>query len=227
MRKNRTYLLLILSYITLLSVSCTKSDAVGTYFHEGVNYNKSTGLDETSKCLYDVRDDEVYPVVELGGKYWMAENLRYETSEAMLNPNNPSKEYGYLYDWHTAKTACPTGWHLSSDADWKALEEVMGMATADLSVLGSRRLLKLSNIKTQTGWRNGDNGSNTTSFSIFPAGRYEAGVFNNIGNYAFFWTSTLNTANESIGRYIFHRFDEVNRAYIDQSIGQSCRCVLN
>jgi uncharacterized protein (TIGR02145 family) len=227
MKKNRKYLLLILSCTTLFSISCNENDTVGTYFHEGVNYSKLTGLDEESRWLYDVRDNEVYPVVELGGKYWMAENLRYETSEGMLNPNNPSKEYGYLYDWNTAKIACPTAWHLSSDADWKALEEAMGMATADLSVLGSRTLLNLPELKSKTGWRNGDNGLNGSLFSIFPAGRYKSEAFNNIGNYAFFWTSTINTGNESIGRYIFHSFDQINRAYADRSIGKSCRCVLN
>jgi len=227
MKRTKTYLLLVISCTALLSTSCSENDDVGAYFYEGVNYNKLTGLNAESTWLYDVRDDEVYPVVELGGKYWMAENLRHNVSGAMLNPSNSSKEYGYLYDWNTAKTACPTGWHLSSDADWKGIEEALGMATADLSKLGGRLLVKLPSLKSQTGWKNSNNGSNGTLFSILPAGRYESNGFKNIEDYAFFWTSTLNTGNESIGRYIFHSSEDINRTHVDNSIGQSCRCVLN
>lgn len=227
MKENKKYLLILLSFIILFSMGCTKEEDTSSYFYEGVNYNKRTGLNIESTYFYDVRDNEVYPVVELGGKYWMAENLRYEVSGAMLNPNNPSKKYGYLYDWNTAKTACPSGWHLSSDAEWKALEEAFGMADADLSSLGGRTLIKLSSLKAQAGWKGGNNGSNTTLFSMLPAGRYESGAFKNMEDYAFFWTSTLNTGNESIGRYVFHSSDQVSRTYIDHSIGQSCRCVLN
>jgi uncharacterized protein (TIGR02145 family) len=227
MRNIKNHLLFLSSCIVLFSTSCTKNEEVGTYFYDGVNYSTLTGLDLESTRLYDVRDDKIYPVVLLGGKYWMAENLRYEASEAMLNPNNPSNEYGYLYNWNTAKTACPLGWHLASDADWKALEEASGMATADLAIMGSRTLMKLADLKAQTGWRDNNNGSNTTLFSMFPAGRYQSGTFEHVESYAFFWTSTRNTENESIGRYIFHGLDQINRVYIDHSIGLSCRCVLN
>lgn len=213
--------------MTVLFISCGQNDDISSHFYEGVNYNKLNGLNAESTWLYDVRDNEVYAVVEIGGKFWMAENLRHDVSGAMLNPNNPSKEYGRLYDWTTAKDICPTGWHLSSDADWKGLEEALGMEASDLSTIGGRNLMKLNSIKAQEGWKNNNNGSNTTNFSIFPAGRYESGGFKNIEDYAFFWTSTINTANESIGRYIFHSSDQVNRVYIDNSIGHSCRCVLN
>lgn len=225
--KNTNKILLLLILIPLFLVSCQENDTIDAYFYEGVNYNKLNGLNAESTWMYDVRDNEVYPIVELGGKYWMGENLRYDVESTQLNPNNPSKEYGRLYDWNTAKTACPKGWHLSSDSDWKALEEAMGMDPSDLSVLGARTLLKLSGLKSQTGWKNGDNGSNTASFSIFPSGRYESNAFQNLGDHAFFWTSTLNSTTEAISRYLFHRSDQINRAHINKTIHQSCRCVLN
>lgn len=225
--KRKIHLLFLLSCAALFSTSCTKNDDVGSYFHEGASYSKSTGLDAESKWLYDARDNELYPVVEFGGKYWMAENLRYEAEGAMLNADNPSKEYGCLYDWSLAKTACPAGWHLSSDTDWKDLEKALGMANTDLSMLGGRTLLNVSDLKAETGWNNGHNGLNTTLFSMLPAGRYTVGVFENIEDYAFFWTSTQDTENESIGRYVFHSSDQVTRTHVDHSIAQSCRCVLD
>lgn len=227
MKKTKKYLLLLLSCSILLITSCNENNDVGIYSYEGMDYDKLTGLNTTSTQLYDVRDDEVYPVVELGGKFWMAENLRYDVAGAVLNSNNLSNKYGYLYDWKTAKTACPKGWHLSSDADWKALEEALGMSSKDLPAFGGRTLVKLSDLKASIGWKNDNNGSNGTQFSMLPAGRYESGNFKNIEDYAFFWTSTLNTENESIGRYVFHSSDQVNRAYMGHSIGLSCRCVLN
>ena len=38
--------------------------------------------------------------------------------------------FGVLYNWTAAKEACPEGWHLPSDAEWKELETFTGMVTA-------------------------------------------------------------------------------------------------
>jgi uncharacterized protein (TIGR02145 family) len=35
-------------------------------------------------------------------------------------------KYGYLYDWETAKTIAPKGWHLPSKAEWDSLHSFLG-----------------------------------------------------------------------------------------------------
>ena len=77
--------------------------------------------------MTDSRDGEVYQTVILCNQHWMAENLRYNPSApfngfgAWINISSPSTIYGRLYDWTTAQTACPSGWHLPSDTEWSTL----------------------------------------------------------------------------------------------------------
>ncbi len=35
-------------------------------------------------------------------------------------------KYGALYNWKSAKTACPSGWHLPSDDEWLQFKEFLG-----------------------------------------------------------------------------------------------------
>jgi len=53
----------------------------------------------------------------------MAENLNYKVSGSKcyeLNPYDCDK-YGRLYNLEAATKACPSGWHLPSNAEWEAL----------------------------------------------------------------------------------------------------------
>lgn len=79
-------------------------------------------------------DEIVYPVRKIGDNYWMAENLRNLPSGKVAGENglwNPSQNAqaapelvvtcGYLYDYATAQSLCPTGWHLPTKAELAAL----------------------------------------------------------------------------------------------------------
>jgi uncharacterized protein (TIGR02145 family) len=62
----------------------------------------------------DTRDKQIYQVVNIEGKLWMAENLNYS--------GDIGNNYGKLYDWETAKTACQVGgWRLPNDQDLSSL----------------------------------------------------------------------------------------------------------
>ena len=41
------------------------------------------------------------------------------------------QQYGYLYDFETAKTLAVDEWRLPTDEDWKALEQSLGMAAKE------------------------------------------------------------------------------------------------
>lgn len=226
MRKN-VYNILFIGCLSVCSVSCDENQGGKPYIYEGVEYNLTTKLNETSTLMYDPRDNTIYPVVRIDGQVWMAENLHYNIEGSELNPNNPEEKYGRLYDCHSANIACPEGWHLPSDADWKKLEKAMGMADIDLTKVGWRDLTRLNELKSRSGWNAVNNGTNSAGFNAYPAGRYESGTFKNIGNYAFFWTSTAKNATQSIGRYIFHDYSQISRTYIENADAQSCRCILD
>ncbi len=77
----------------------------------------------------DERDGKTYKWVKIGGQVWMAENLNFSLSSGSSCNDNLTSNcdiYGLLYDWKTAKIACPTGWHLPSDEEWTELTNYLG-----------------------------------------------------------------------------------------------------
>ena len=71
----------------------------------------------------DPRDCQTYPVVELGGLVWMARNLNYDSRESYCYENRQENcdACGRLYRWEAVLSACPAGWHLSTEYEWQAL----------------------------------------------------------------------------------------------------------
>lgn len=84
------------------------------------------GLCQEYDTLVDKRDGTKYKIVKIGEQWWMAENLYYKTDTGSFC------FYRCYYTWNTAQNVCPDGWHLPSDAEWKTLENYLGMEDADL-----------------------------------------------------------------------------------------------
>ena len=72
----------------------------------------------------DKRDGNIYRTITIAGVTWMAENLRYQTKNGAFyfdNDSNNIPEYGVLYEWETALSVCPDGWHLPTGNEFQNL----------------------------------------------------------------------------------------------------------
>ena len=165
----------------------------------------------------DPRDGKFYKTIKINGQVWMAENLNYaaEGSKCYNNEEANSAKYGRLYDWETAKKACPAGWHLPSDNEWETLVNYVG----GKDIAGKK-------LKSKIGWDNYGNGIDEYGFSALPGGYgYSDGNFHYAGYYGRWWSSTESGAYFAWYRGMSYHYEYVNRGNLDKADLFSVRCV--
>ena len=176
--------------------------------HENFSGNSGTFTDK--------RDRQSYKWVQIGTQIWMAENLKYETSNSWCYDNDKANcdKYGRLYNWDAAMKSCPEGWHLPSDDEWDILVNYIGGA----KVAGKK-------LKSTYDWYLNKNGSNAYGFEVLPGGcRYSNVSFDLLEHYAYFWSSHEIGAG-AWPRSFYYSYDEVYHYFNYKSYGFSVRCV--
>ena len=159
--------------------------------------------------------------IKIGNQTWMAKNLNRATanSKCYYNSADSCAKYGRLYTWTDAKSACPSGWHLPSDAEWATLEDAVGGS----SIAGTK-------LKATSGWSRGGSGTDEYNFSALPGGyAYSDGSFNN-GGAGHWWTATeapalLFEVNLAWSRHIRYGSENVERIDFLKTALLSVRCV--
>jgi len=188
-----------------------------------------------STYFTDTRDGTKYRAVNIGGKTWMAENLNYlpKTGTFRCYENNYFNcgKYGTLYDWWTAKDACPSGWRLPTAPEWDSLMNAVGAErkTDEEAVIWPGAAKKL---KSMSGWENyrGKNGNGTDDyrFSALPGGhRFTmfGGTDAGDGEVAYWWTATENSGYEVEYRSMRYNNDNVSGYHTNWNDALSVRCV--
>ncbi len=195
------------------SVAGTSSSIVGSSSSSSATCINIDGVNTVTDC----RDGLMYKTAAIGGKTWMAENLNYSSTGTFARCFNDSLEncqkYGRLYDYSTAMTACPTGWHLPSDGVLVALEDsVGGTATAG------------TKLKAISGWNSSGNGTDDYGFSALPGGYYNGSSFVALGSNGVWWTSTADGSANAL--YLDMDFSSANTYHFSytQAGGHSVRC---
>ena len=190
------------------------------------NLGVSYGENRTFKTLpvnpvdsiTDSRDGNVYKTISIGGQWWLAENLNYQTASSWCykDNNDNCSEYGRLYSWSAANSVCPSGWHLPSDSEWKDLEMDLGMSLEDAEAIDQRG--------TDEGTQLKDNGS--SGFDVLFGGiRDEDGIYTLIRTGGAFWTSSSYSATQAWYRGFSDMESRIHRYYYDKNMGFSVRCI--
>ena len=185
-------------------------------------------------------EGNIYKTIQIGTKEWMAENLKTtkyndNTAIPLITSNSVwgslttpgycwanndetlyKNIYGALYNWYTVNTGklCPTGWHVSTDAEWTTLVDYLGgkyVAANMLKEPGTNHWTSLSTDAT-----------NTSGFTALGGGirYYSGGTFYDVGNNGSWWGSTAEIMGMTS-----------NSAYVNRGIGPfytyglSVRCV--
>ena len=185
--------------------------------------------DASANTLKDLRDGKVYKTVTIGDQVWMAENLNYKTDSSFCY-NDSSKycdKYGRLYNWAAAINACPDGWHLPSETDFKNLVKAVGGEKG----AGTK-------LKSTSGWNDKDgksgNGTDAFGFSALPAGMGNVGIYSGEDYTTYFWGSTEcggeNSPEPGTGcaSAMYLDYDDVDvslKSYAAKDLWLSVRCV--
>ncbi|MEA3414026.1 MAG: FISUMP domain-containing protein [Nanoarchaeota archaeon] len=167
----------------------------------------------------DPRDGEIYNIKTIGTQTWFIEDLIYKTSSYSW-PHNFSTGEGMKYGITVISSACPNGWHLPSDGEWKTLETYYGMKPGELNLKGERGINENIGIKMQ----NNPLYLKLNGWYKQPTQEFQWGTH---GHY---WTSTTDQNNPSKKYYrkISNKFQGIMRESLDETnIFLSIRCLKN
>jgi uncharacterized protein (TIGR02145 family) len=210
---------------------------MGNFFSKLLGNNKN----EIPRSLQDntVTDinGNIYKAIKIGTQDWMVENLKVEhyrngdpiqciinevewsslTMGAYCCYDNDSikyRNYGKLYNWyaiHDFRGLAPEGWHIPNNEEWTQLINYIGG-----KINAGDKMVKSIYDRT----------TNESGFTaIFAGSRGGFGSFNNIGNYACFWTSSESDIHNSIYYNISIGYSGVNYSTDRKNAGMSIRCV--
>lgn len=175
--------------------------------HNVDNYNN------VSSDLYnefiDERDGQNYKTIKIGNQEWMAENLNYSTGNSWCYDNSSSNcnKYGRLYDWETAKKACPSGWHLPSESEFETLLSNVGGEGED-----AYKALK--------------DGGNSGFSALFAGWRYHDGDFGKVGSDSGWWSSSGSDKYDAWYLFMDSYYQDAAKSDIGtKEWGYSVRCL--
>ena len=170
-----------------------------------------------------------YETVQIGEQCWFAENLqaeRYRDGEELIKVNAPQEWLDYegqgamaVYESVSAVQGalyslpvvlydggiCPSGWKVPTDNDWADMESYLGMPQDEIFTFGYRGEAQFlgMQLKSTTGWPEGENGSDDWGFGGRPTGAIndDDGHHNEQEIVSRWWSSTP-FANTMISRYL-------------------------
>ena len=225
------------------TVSLTATNDIGSDTEAKTNYITVASDGGETGTVTDI-DGNTYNTVTIGTETWMAENLKAtkypngtaitlvtdNTAWANLGDNDTDKaycyyknestsQYGALYTYAAAKDACPSGWHLPTDAEWTTLENYISN--------DGHNGTEGTALKSTSGWNSNGNGTDNYGFSALPGGyrNGSSGPFGNAGDGGYWWSSTESGSSTAYRRNLDYDYAYVRRLNYYKSNGLSVRCL--
>ena len=193
-----------------------------------------------------------YATVQIGEQCWFAENLRTEqfrngedisfhsTDEEWLT-GAPARcapdsnialvsDYGWLYNGYAVndeRALCPVNWHVSTDADWGAMETLVGIEDSLLFITGHRcntglcALALKSSPEDSPSWT----GTNETGFSAIPSGQRQFSDYNSHQVVSTFWCNESGPFTNYLRELNSFNSGGIYRGSSNWYDGRSVRCV--
>jgi uncharacterized protein (TIGR02145 family) len=226
-----------LSANTTYYIRAYASNSIGTAYGQ---QESLIAKDPTDGTLTDY-DGNTYKWIKIGTQIWMASNLKvthYPNGNAIplvtgqigwrsLLDNDTDDAYCYLqdestspyvlYTYASAINACPTGWHLPSDAEWTTLENYISN-DGHLGTEGTA-------LKATSGWLLENNGTDDYGFSALPGGYRYSNYGTFWSDYSGWWSNTNYGDSSAYTRGMMYDDIIVLRQYYNKSRGVSIRCV--
>lgn len=199
---------------------------------------------KAQEAVIDI-DRNTYRIVNIGKQKWMAKNLKvthYNDSTIIplvidndrwsnltrgaycVSENNTKKyidTYGLLYNFYAVNNSrglCPKGWHVPTASEWKTLIDYLG---GD-KIAGGQMKKSDSNLWKTTN----KNVNNNSGFSALPAGGSgRSGGIGEVGNYATWWSSTLEDSTYSWHWGVYPDKNEIRFNPGHNASGFSVRCI--
>jgi len=169
--------------------------------------------------IEDPRDGRQYMTIKIDQQVWMAENLNFKTkrgSSCYADERSNCSIYGRLYTWDVVNTACPDGWHASTQNEWHRLVYFLGGPDSAAMHLKLKSRL----------WNNQNSrDDNSSGFSAIPAGKRDiSNASQSMGYYAFFWTAT-ESSDYAWSCYMSCSGKDIQFNILPRNTGLSLRCV--
>ncbi|MBO4446859.1 MAG: hypothetical protein J5764_01895 [Bacteroidales bacterium] len=197
----------------------------------------------------DARDNISYRATRIDDLLWMRSNLTWTGAgrcfRGSLNDfSNPGtveagKIFGRFYSWTEARSACPEGWRLPTNAEWAAVARKFNGGASDEGDLSDipgaagsmMEAVSFNGVKLWEYWKGVDI-TNASRLSVLPSGYAVNNVsglysFHGYLEYANLWTSD-EVSGRGVYRYIYKTSNTLYCGLADKdSFAASVRCVKN
>jgi uncharacterized protein (TIGR02145 family) len=195
-------------------------------------------------------DGNTYTSIIINGQEWMQQNLavtkyrngdpiptglddatwQYATEGAFSIYDDVASNndiYGKLYNWYAVNDSrglCPTGWHVSSDAEWSSFINYLNPGANGGDTWPNAAGGKM---KATTGWNSPNTGAtNESGFTGLPGGYRDVdGSYYGVGSFGNWWSSTEIGSLNAWYRDLYSYDSGVLRSNGNKLYGFSVRCV--